>query len=145
MRLELSDWDGLVETAERKPLWSGSLSVAWDVPRVGVWWQAWAALPNSLNVLQLGVTASMPAEMVERLGEEISLANQLLGGFVDMTWRAVGRNVGFEVMPVTVSRFTSSGARVSVGKVVVRTADGREFEPLIAAVEEMRRRGAGES
>lgn len=130
----MSDWGELANAASMREVWKGSLEVSPE-PYVVLWWQAWQNIDGKgLDVLHVGVTSSWHGPGEDNLNQECwDLAKSTLGGLVNMAWKTVGERLNWEVHSLTYSR----QRRISQyrGKIVVRAYSGRDFEPLMVAIQ----------
>lgn len=124
-------WEDLVTSAHLRPVWKGALQVS-DQPRMMMWWQAWQNVSGGQDVMHVGVTCT-PGEDV--YGEGYLLAQRMLTGVLNMAWRSVGGSLSIETVPLTLQRI-SNGTNAWRGKVIVRANTGKEFDPLMIAIQE---------
>lgn len=124
------DWADIVDSANMRAVWKGHLEISKE-PRMTMWWQAWHNVSGGRDVMHVGVTCIAGTDAY---GEGFALAQRMLTGVLNMAWRAVGGELGIETVPLSIRRFGKLDGWT--GKVIVRANTGKQFDPLMKAIQE---------
>jgi hypothetical protein len=126
-------WGDIIESASLRAVWKGHFEVS-DEPSMTMWWQAWNNVAGGQDIMHVGVSC-FPGEDV--YGEGYKLAQRMLTGILNMCWKSVGGELKLETYPLMQTKVGANGL-AWVGKVVVRANSGKQFDPLMIAIQETR-------